>query len=128
MDIDIQWQRGHDPDAMQAALDEFLEALADEVEAAIDRLMEDVLETVQRLAPVDTGQLRDSYQSEVQEGMEAAMGLIIEGIAYTNVEYAPFQEFLDLGTPHVAPALEEHRSQLESEAEQAWNKAVKEVS
>lgn len=128
MDINFKWERGRDPDAFQQTLDQFVDELASELEKAIDRLLGDVLKTVRVTAPVDTGQLRDSYETEVREGMEAAMGLVIEGIVYTDVEYAPFQEFLDLGTPHVAPAIEQHREDLERQAQRAWDRSVRAVA
>ncbi|ELZ48982.1 hypothetical protein C464_06210 [Halorubrum coriense DSM 10284] len=128
MDTDFRWVRGSDPPVMQETLDEFIAALGEELEDAIDRLMGDVLQTVQRLVNVDTGQLRASYETEVREAMEAAFGLVIEGIVESDVEYAPFQEFLDTGKPHVAPAIEEHRGALEDEGTKAWNNAVRRVS
>jgi HK97 gp10 family phage protein len=39
-------------------------------------------------APVDTGQLRNSLQTDVQRNRDGARGRI-----YTNVEYAPYVEF-----------------------------------
>jgi hypothetical protein len=128
MDTDFQWVRGSDPPVMQETLGEFIDALGNELEDAIDRLMGDVLQTLQRLVNVDTGQLRESYETEVREAMESAFGLVIEGIVESDVEYAPFQEFLDTGKPHVAPAIEEHRDALEKEGTNAWNNAIKEVT
>ncbi|EMA69319.1 hypothetical protein C461_03123 [Halorubrum aidingense JCM 13560] len=128
MDTDFQWERGSDPPVMQETLGEFIDALGSELEAAIDRLMGDVLQTVQRLVNVDTGQLRESYETEVREAMESALGLVIEGIVESRIRYASFQEFLDTGKPHVAPAIEEHRSALEAEGTKAWNNAIKEVT
>lgn len=128
MDTDFEWVRGSDPPVMQETLGEFIDALGDELEDAIDRLMGDVLQTVQRLVNVDTGRLRESYETEVREAMEAAFGLVIEGIVESEVEYAPFQEFLETGKPHVAPAIEEHRDALEKEGTKAWNNAVRRAS
>lgn len=128
MDTDFEWERGSDPPVMQDTLGEFIETLGEELEDAIDRLMDDVLQTVQRLVNVDTKKLRDSYETEVREAMESAFGLVIEGIVESEVEYAPFQEFLNTGKPHVAPAIEEHRRALEKEGTKAWNNAVRRVS
>lgn len=63
----------------------------------------DLVDEIQKRAPVDTGNLRDSYQ--IKEGNSA----IGEVIVYTDVDYAPYQEFGTLfqpGTPHIRPALE----------------------
>lgn len=128
MDTDFEWKDGSDPPVMQETLSEFIDALADELEDAIDRLMDDVLQTVQRLVNVDTGRLRESYETEVREAMETALGLVIQGIVESDVEYAPFQEFLNTGKPHVAPAIEEHRGALKKEGTTAWNNAVRRVA
>ena len=128
MDLDLEWERGSDPPVMQETLSEFIDVLGDELEDAIEGLMDDVLQTVQRLVNVDTGTLRRSYETEVREAMESAIGLVIEGIVYSEVTYAPFQEFLNTGKPHVAPAIEAHRGDLEREGTHAWNSAVKRVT
>ena len=128
MDVQFDWERGRDPEVFQETLDNFVDELADELDEAIERLMDDVLETVRKLSPVDTGTLRASYETEVREAMESAMGLVVEGIVETGVEYAPFQEFLETGTAHVAPAIEQHREDLEREAQRAWDNAVRTVS
>lgn len=48
-----------------------------------------------KLAPVDTGQLRSSIASQIEGGSKSSQ---IEGVVYSNVEYAPHVE---LGTePH----------------------------
>jgi Bacteriophage HK97-gp10, putative tail-component len=63
----------------------------------------DLVDEIRRLAPVETGKLRESYQ--VREGA----AYIGEAIVYTDVEYAVHQEYGTLfqsGTPHVRPALE----------------------
>lgn len=61
-------------------------------------------------APVDTGNLRDSYAHTVESS-----GNTITAHVGTNVEYAIGQEYgttYQGGTPHVRPALEANRSRL----------------
>lgn len=128
MNLDLEWERGSDPPVMQESLGEFIDALGEELEDAIEDLMDDVLQTVQRLVNVDTGTLRASYETEVREAMEAAFGLVIKGIVSTDIRYAPFQEFLNVGRPHVAPAIEAHRGDLETAGTEAWNRAIRRVS
>lgn len=78
---------------MRKAVSEVVRKTAFEVEAG----------TKQR-APVDTGLLRNSYNTEMESELSAVVG--------TNVEYAVFQE---LGTrkmasqPHLTPAAEAQR-------------------
>jgi HK97 gp10 family phage protein len=70
------------------------------------------------LAPVDTGNLRNSITHEV-EGQEAKVG--------TNVEYAPFVE---LGTskqaaqPYLNPALEQNKGNIKRIFADAIKKGV----
>ncbi len=56
------------------------------------------------LAPVDTGNLRNSYRAEEQPDGDWLAG--------SNVVYAPFQEFDALGTPHLRPALDQVRQDV----------------
>jgi HK97 gp10 family phage protein len=69
-----------------------------------------------RFAPVDTGNLRASIDSEVRiEGVQEGD---LAGFVGTNVEYAPFQE---LGTarmeanPFLRPAVEKNKDMIEDE-------------
>lgn len=58
-------------------------------------------------APVDTGNLRDSYRMEKQSNGDVLVG--------TNVHYAPPQEFggaFHTGQPHLRPSLDEVRREL----------------
>lgn len=59
-------------------------------------------------ALVDTGALRASYRAKVDG---------LEGIAYTDKEYAPHQEFgtvYQSGKPHLIPAAERNRGPFEA--------------
>ena len=123
MSIEIEWQRGSAPVDAQDALDEFIKAFETELLDQFEELMEDVRQTVQSLAPVDTGQLRDSYEEDVEQLTD-----VIRGQVSTGVEYAPFQEFLELGIEHVGPAFQQAKQPLEEHAERAWNRAVRRVS
>ena len=62
------------------------------------------------LAPVDTGLLRNSIQTDVERPLKATIG--------TNVEYAPHQEFgtrHQKGKPFLTPAADEQRTEFERE-------------
>lgn len=124
-------------------LDDFADALddaADDLDAAVDtgikRTIRDIEATIKRLAPVDTGTLRHSYQWSRLGRHRYAVG--------TDVDYGPDVEYgtaphlitpngdgpltfpVDDGwvstyevehpgtpaQPHVRPALEQHRSDL----------------
>ncbi|QLG63083.1 HK97 gp10 family phage protein [Halorarum salinum] len=124
MDIEFEWEQGQAPPDMKRALQQFENVLEDELGSAAERLIEEIHEDVEDLAPVDTGELRDSYEHEVEQ----ILGAIIEARVYSDVEHAPYQEFMDIGTPHVGPALEKHKKTFEDEAESAWNTAVRRVS
>lgn len=65
---------------------------------------------VKRRAPVDTGHLMGSYTSVV-----TSQGETVTGHVGTNVEYAIHQEYgtaHQAGTPHLRPALEARRTDL----------------
>jgi hypothetical protein len=124
MNIEFEWEQGNAPADMQDALQEFEDVLVDEIETAAQRVIDQVHDDVEELAPVDTGELRDSYETEVEE----ILGAIIEARVFSEVEHAPYQEFMDIGTPHVGPALEQNKDVFEDEAEKAWNNAVRGVS
>lgn len=121
--IELSWERGHTPEEAQEALNEFADVFEDELINQFEDLMEAVRQTVQDLAPVDTGDLRDSYEEDV----ETLTG-IVRGTVSTEIEYAPFQEFLEYGTEHVGPAFQQAKQPLEEHAERAWNRAVRRVS
>ena len=121
MDITFDWEQGEAPPDMQEALQAFEELLNDELGSAAERVIEAIHDDVEKLAPVDTGELRDSYRHEV----EHILGAIIEARVISDVEHAPYQEFMDIGTPHVGPALEQNKATFEDEAEKAWNTAVR---
>src|SRR6185369_2539391 len=62
------------------------------------------------LAPVDTGMLRNSIQTDIEGPLKATVG--------TNVEYAAYQEFgtrHQKGTPFLTPASDEQRAQFEKD-------------
>ena len=122
MAVDIDW-RGRGPAGMIADLTGFEDVLLEEVNAEAEELADSLLDDTQDHAPVDTGELRDSYETEIEEILEA----ILEVRVRSDVDHAPYQEFMDIGTPHVGPALEQNKSTFEDAAERAWNSAVRRV-
>lgn len=77
-----------------------------EANAMIDRVGEDVAEAARGNAPVDTGALRDSIQSQASEegGAEPSADIV------ADVPYAAFVEFgtyKDAAQPFLRPALDE---------------------
>lgn len=66
---------------------------------------------IQRRAPVDTGNLRDSYEVEmVSQSRKGATFRVV-----TDVDYASHQEYGTVhqsGTPHVRPALKEDQRKV----------------
>jgi phage gpG-like protein len=57
--------------------------------------------------PVDEGNLRASIQTEMEDDTS--------GVCYTNVEYAPYQEYgtvYQAGTPYMTPAAEGERGRF----------------
>lgn len=81
------------------------------VERSTDQTLElaarEVVRRTKQKAPVDTGNLRNSYRAEEQPDGDYLVG--------TNVEYAPAQEFggtFHTGQPHLRPSLDEVRREL----------------
>src|SRR5690242_610786 len=63
-----------------------------------------------QLAPVDTGLLRNSIQTQIEGPLKATVG--------TNVNYAQYQEFgtrHQKGTPFLTPASDEERADFEKD-------------
>jgi len=121
--VEFEWLADEGPEEFIDALNVFQATLQSEIEKAAERVIEQIHDDVEELAPVDTGKLRDSYETEVEAVLEA----MIEARVTTDVEYAPYQEFMDIGTPHVGPALEKNKDVFEDEAETAWNNTVRKV-
>lgn len=120
MPIDFEWD-GRGPAAMIGDLTGFEDVLIEEITSEAEELADSLLDDTQDLAPVDTGELRDSYETEIEE----VLGAIIEVRVRSDVEHAPYQEFMDIGTPHVGPALEQNKDTFDDAAERAWNSAVR---
>lgn len=84
--------------------DEIMAQFGDETEKAVKETLFEIETHAKLKAPVDTGLLRTSYQTEL-----TGRG---EGAVFTNTEYAPHVEF---GThkmaaqPHLGPAAETAR-------------------
>lgn len=75
------------------------------VRASVAAACELIQSTAKEYAPVDTGRLRDSIQTTIEE-----TGSTIVGTVGTDVEYAVFQEFGTIhqpGTPFMRPAFDE---------------------
>ncbi len=105
---EVKWYGDKVIKSMEDAISKALEASALVVEGA-----------AKNLAPVDTGNLRNSITHEVEK-KEARVG--------TNVEYAPF---IELGTvkmaaqPYLNPALEQNKGNIKKIFADALKEAVK---
>lgn len=112
MDLDF----GGDLEALQSALADFEDALVEELSAAVDRIMAEITRASKRNAPVDTGRLRNSIESVVEQTAEA----ILEGTVGSDVPYAIIQE---IEQPYVRPAIERNRDTIYRETERAVQSA-----
>jgi hypothetical protein len=87
-----------------------LQGIAPADVAGMARATEHLHGQITSRAPVDTGHLRDSYQTSVEDSGDGAVGRV-----FTSVEYSIFQEYgtrYQGGTAHVRPALDANRQQL----------------
>ena len=80
-----------------------------------------IVRTATRLVAVDTGNLRASLDSDVQEIGEHA----IKVLAGSNVGYATIQEVMQ---PYLRPALRQNTSEIERLVGKAQQQAVKNVT
>jgi HK97 gp10 family phage protein len=99
----------------ESHLDEFLDALPEQVEQALIAIGMTAETYAKQECPVDTGRLRNSITHEVDMSEQAA-------IIGSNVEYAAYVE---LGTsrqkaqPYLRPAAENHSSEYKALAQSA---------
>lgn len=85
-------------------------ALKESVRKLVEKATIDISAKATTKAPVDTGALSESISWAVEGTFTGA-----EGTVYTNMEYAPYQEFGTVSNgpqPYMRPAAEEERVQL----------------
>lgn len=80
--------------------------LVQDIEAEIDRTIQDIETDAISKAPVDLGVLRGSIKSDVDG---------LEGVVYTNVHYAPYLEFGTGGLVDVPEGLESYAIQFKGQ-------------
>ena len=124
MHASLDWDT--EPDAVAAKFGDFLDALEDELEDAVDDIVELIASSAEDGAPVDTGELRDSIEGQVEE----AAGLIVRGKVAAEADHAPFQEFgtiFQAPQPYLAPAIDAHRDDFVARVETAVENAKREA-
>ena len=91
-----------------------LPRIASRIEKALSQLVRKhafgIEARAKQLAPVDTGLLRNSIQTDIKGPLKATVG--------TNVEYASHQEFgtrHQKGKPFLTPAADEQKKELEKD-------------
>ncbi len=95
-------------------VEKVLEATNDAIYRALDMIGVMAADYAAALAPVDTGNLRNSLTSEVDEDEKAVY-------VGTNVEYAPHVEYGTVkmkAQPYLKPAMEEHLDEFKGIFEQ----------
>ena len=91
-----------------------LPRIASRIDKALSQLLRKTAFKIEarakQLAPVDTGLLRNSIQTDIKGPLKATVG--------TNVEYAPYQEFgtrHQKGKPFLTPAADEAKKEFEKD-------------
>jgi HK97 gp10 family phage protein len=90
-------------------LDKMTDEIAEKASLLLNDVGNEVVSNVYRLAPEDTGELKDSYLRE--SGMT-------DNLTYTIRDGVPYGIFQELGTskmaaqPHVVPAMEDAEAEL----------------
>ena len=111
MQVEIEWT-DTDPEEMADRMDSLADTLPEHLEAAVEEITLRVQADAQRFVNVDTGRLRSSIESVVEE---VARG-VYTGKVGSNVDYAIWQE---IDTPYIRPAIEENRDMIVDRIEQA---------
>lgn len=86
--------------------DAIFDAGESNMQEAVDLLQQEI----QSRAPVDTGHLRNSYDTRVEETSTG-----VKGHVWSDADYAAAQEYgtaYQSGTPHVRPAVDARRDEL----------------
>lgn len=151
-EVDFNWSDG-DPEAFARKLAELESVLMDHLAEAMETATLLIESTAKELVPVDTGRLRSSIASEVQQ----IATNVIQGFVGSNVEYAAAVEFgtsshtitgnplaWDEGgethfatsvdhpgteaQPYLRPAIETHRGDVVDLLKQAVEDAIDEVA
>ena len=89
MDATFTWGGDLDPDDFIAAIEDFTNALAGRLEAAVEDIALKIRGEAQEEAPVDTGRLRAS----LEEVVENVGGEVFRARVGSNLEYAAPMEF-----------------------------------
>jgi len=111
MDMDLSFQSGFDPDSARQTFESMLSTADSRLLAAMMTGGLNIERDAKRGAPVDTGNLRASIESDTSSSRNS-----IRTEVGTNTEYAPFIEF---GTsqmaaqPFLRPALDGELRSLE---------------
>ena len=114
---------GDDPYDLADQLERLGEALREELVAVAEDIALRIEADAKKNSPVDTGTLRASISSVVED----LAGHTVKAVIGSNVEYAPYQE---LGTskmsaqPFLRPAIESNRRFIVERVEEAVENAV----
>ena len=109
-----------DADELAERLDEYAASLGDNLESAMEEATELVLADAQETVNVDTGELRDSIEAEVERVGQA----VVQGDVGADVDHAAPQEAIN---PYLRPAITNNLDQIESLFEEAVAEAKAEV-
>lgn len=148
--VEFEFKRGKSPEALASQLEDFRDAAGKHLKAELEKAALKIEAAAKRLAPVDSGRLRGSISSEVEQ-----TGTITTAHIGTNVEYAVHVERgrgpieADPGevlhftvdgeevftkrvgpaeaSPFLAPAVEQNLSTVEEHIAQAIDNAAREV-
>lgn len=119
-DASFEFQGGG-PDALAAKLEGFESALADELESAAEEIGLRILAEAKKRVNVDTGRLRASLASDVEDVGAYAVSVVVG----SNVSYAPHHEY---DYPFLRPSVESQREFIRQRVAEAIENAADRVS
>ncbi|AXR78987.1 HK97-gp10 family putative phage morphogenesis protein [Natrarchaeobaculum sulfurireducens] len=125
MDFDLEWESGFDPENAQDVFEEMLAESDEELVVAMTESSLEIEADARRRSPVDTGNLRGAWTSEVETEGETIIAEIGNEAAYAA--------FVEFGTnrmaaqPMIRPAIEREIRDLERRIREAVYEAAEEA-
>lgn len=123
--VTVEWE-GTSPEELAAKFDKLDKEIEENLETAMDDVVEQIAADASRRAPYETGWLSSNIRGIVL----GWVGQVLEGAVGTNVDYGKFQEegtrYMD-PNPYLGPAIEENRQWAFNQFEEAVQNAVDEV-
>lgn len=119
--VDWEWKHNRDMQDVAERLRDLQNAVKNNLEEAMEKVVLRVMAHARREVNVDTGRLRANINTEVEKIAEN----VVNGYVGSNVDYALWHE---IDYPYLRPALEENRGFIKKTFESAIDDAIEATS